>query len=78
MGASYNSGPLEAVTNGDDGLRNPVRKGASLFGINCEHDVPDESFMLVELVEGASSRISGIARYQPEFTSLWLRLGEKR
>ena len=43
---------------------------ASQFGVGCQYDVPDECFMLVELAEGASARISGIARYQPEFANL--------
>ncbi len=43
---------------------------ASRFGIGCEYDVPDENFMIVELADGAVSRISGIARYQPEFAGV--------
>ena len=43
---------------------------ASRFGVRCEYDVPDECFMLIELKDGESDRISGLARYQPEFASV--------
>ncbi len=43
---------------------------ASHFGVRCEYDVPDEYFMLVELIEGAGGRISGMVRYQPEFANV--------
>ena len=43
---------------------------ASHFGVRCEYDVPDEYFMLVELIEGAGDRISGMVRYQPEFANV--------
>lgn len=43
---------------------------ASQFGVRCEYDVSDEYFMLLELMEGAGKRISGLARYQPEFANV--------
>lgn len=43
---------------------------ASGFGVTCEYDVPDQNFMLVELIDGASEHLSGVARYQPEFGSV--------
>ena len=41
-------------------------KRASLYGLSNEYDV-DESFMALELKEGALSSVHGIVRYQPEF-----------
>ena len=43
---------------------------ASRFGVSCEYEVPDDSFMLLELARGASDGLSGLARYQPEFAEL--------
>ena len=45
-------------------------KTASQVGISCLYDVPDERFMVVQLVDGALSDISGLVRYQPEFASV--------
>ena len=41
-------------------------KRASLYGLSNEYDV-DESFMALELKEGALSSVHGVVRYQPEF-----------
>jgi putative acetyltransferase len=43
---------------------------ASQFGIGCEYDVPAQYFMVAELADGALSRISGTARYQPAFAGV--------
>ncbi|MDP6933005.1 MAG: N-acetyltransferase [Myxococcota bacterium] len=43
---------------------------ASRFDIGCEYDVPDENFLVVELTHGSLDRVSGIARYPPEFAAL--------
>ena len=43
---------------------------ASQFGVSCEYDVPDEYFMLVELIEGAGECLSGVVRYQAEFANV--------
>ena len=43
---------------------------ASMFGVRCEYDVPDDVFMLTELRQGALLRHGGTARYQPEFGEL--------
>lgn len=40
------------------------------FGIDCEYDVPDDAFMLLELVPGALSGRSGRVRYHPAFASV--------
>jgi len=36
-------------------------------GINCEFEVPEEAWMLLELQEGALARQRGTVRFQPEF-----------
>ena len=41
---------------------------ASKYGINCEYDVPEEVFMILELREGALAGRSGTVKYQPEFS----------
>ena len=43
---------------------------ARRFGIDCEYEVPDEAFMLLELVPGALSGRSGRVRYHPAFASV--------
>jgi len=44
---------------------------ASRFGIRCEYDgVPDEAFMILVLNNGALERISGVAKYRPEFADV--------
>lgn len=37
------------------------------YGLRCEYDVPDEVFMVAELVPGALSGRTGVVRYVPEF-----------
>jgi len=41
---------------------------ASTYGIKCEYDVPDETFMVLELRQGILSGRSGTVKYQPEFS----------
>ena len=41
---------------------------ASRHGIRSEWQVPDEAFMILVLNESEIQGISGVARYQPEFT----------
>lgn len=36
-------------------------------GIDCEFEVPDEAWMILELREGALAGRSGTVKYQPEF-----------
>ena len=36
-------------------------------GIDCEFEVPDEAWMIIELKEGALAGRSGTVRFQPEF-----------
>ena len=43
---------------------------ASRYGIQCEYDVPDEAFMILELRPGALSGRSGVVKYQPEFNEV--------
>jgi putative acetyltransferase len=40
---------------------------ASLFGLRCEFECPDEAFMAFELVPGALTDRSGTVRYRAEF-----------
>ena len=40
---------------------------ASLFHITCAYDVPGDSFMVLELQEGALDGVTGVAHYLPEF-----------
>jgi len=40
---------------------------ASRYGIRSEWDVPEEAFMILILAEAAMQRMSGVARYRPEF-----------
>ena len=40
---------------------------ASLKGITCEYDVPDEHFMVAELSEGALAGRRGLVKYHPAF-----------
>lgn len=40
------------------------------FNIRSEYDVPDEAFMLIELVEDGLSDKSGVIQYHPAFNSL--------
>lgn len=38
--------------------------------IRYEHDVPDDVFMVMELNNGALAGLSGVVKYEPEFTSV--------
>lgn len=40
---------------------------ASLYGIKCAYEVPDEAFMASELEPNALVQVSGTAHYEPEF-----------
>jgi putative acetyltransferase len=40
---------------------------AKSMGIECEFEVPEEAWMILELREGALARRRGTARFQPEF-----------
>jgi putative acetyltransferase len=40
---------------------------ASRKGLRCEYPVPDEAFMVTELVEGALEGVRGLVKYHPEF-----------
>lgn len=40
---------------------------ASRYGIRCEYDVPDDVFMIVELVVGNLQSASGLIRYDEAF-----------
>jgi putative acetyltransferase len=39
-------------------------------GLVCEYSVPDEAFMVLELLNGALSGCHGIVKYRAEFASL--------
>jgi putative acetyltransferase len=41
---------------------------AKKHGLRCEYDVPDEAFMVLELVQGALKNCAGIVKYRPEFS----------
>ncbi len=43
-------------------------QSASVFGLACEFNAPEEAFMAVELAPGALAGVSGTVRYRPEFT----------
>jgi len=40
---------------------------AKPLGIQCEFDVPDDAFMVLELRENALAKWTGVIKYQPEF-----------
>ncbi len=40
---------------------------ANQRGIRCEHEVPDEAFMVTELTPGALNGRQGLVKYPPEF-----------
>ena len=42
---------------------------ASIFGLRCEYDVPDDVFMALELEPGALAGRSGTVRYHPVFAT---------
>ena len=39
-------------------------------GLGCEHPVPDEVFMVAELVPGALAGKTGLVKYRPEFAEV--------
>lgn len=43
-------------------------KSAKEQGLKCEYDVPDEAFMVLELVQGVLKNCAGIVKYCPEFS----------
>lgn len=43
---------------------------ASRSGIRCEYDVPDEAFMVLELVPGTLKKYSGVVYYHPAFAKV--------
>jgi putative acetyltransferase len=43
---------------------------ASLYGIRCEWEAPDEAFMVLELQRGALDGVAGLAKYQPEWNEV--------
>ena len=40
---------------------------AKPVGIQCEHNVPEEAFMVMELRKGVLAKLGGTVKYQPEF-----------
>lgn len=43
---------------------------ARAFGVDCEYDVPEEVFMLLELVPGSLRGKSGVVRYHAAFAAV--------
>jgi putative acetyltransferase len=43
---------------------------ASLYGVQWEHEAPDEAFMIAELRPGALAGKRGVARYHPAFAGV--------
>jgi len=43
---------------------------ASMKGLRSEYDVPDEVFMVAELIEGALGGRRGLVKYHPEFSKV--------
>ena len=43
-------------------------RSAKEQGLRCEYDVPDDSFMVLELVQGTLKNCAGIVKYRPEFS----------
>ena len=43
-------------------------ESAKKYRLGCEYDVPDEAFMVLELVQDALKNCDGIVRYHPEFS----------
>lgn len=43
---------------------------ASLSGIRCSFEVPDDVFMAMELVRGALKDVTGVAHYHPKFADV--------
>jgi len=45
-------------------------KSARSFGISVSFDVPDEAFLVLELISGSLKNIRGTVRYSPPFNSV--------
>ena len=45
-------------------------KPASMHGIKCEWEVPDNAFMVLILNQAKMQGVSGLAKYRPEFSSV--------
>jgi putative acetyltransferase len=43
---------------------------AKPLGIQCQFDVPDDAFMVLELRENALAGWTGVIKYQPEFSDV--------
>jgi putative acetyltransferase len=43
---------------------------ASLYGIRCEWEVPEEAFMVLALQPRALEGVTGLAKYQPEWNGV--------
>lgn len=43
---------------------------ASRFGVTCEWEVPDDTFLLLALDPGRMHGVSGLAVYRPEFSTV--------
>jgi predicted N-acetyltransferase YhbS len=43
---------------------------ASATGLEYEHPVRPEAFMVLELQPGALAQVQGLVRYRPEFTKV--------
>ena len=43
---------------------------ASLYGLRCEYEVPDEVFMVLELTSGTLAACSGLIQYHPVFAAV--------
>jgi putative acetyltransferase len=43
---------------------------ARTYGISCEWNVPDDVFMVLVLDHATMQRVSGLAKYRPEFSSV--------
>jgi putative acetyltransferase len=43
-------------------------ESAKNYGLRCEYDVPDEAFMVLELVQDALKNCVGMVKYRPEFS----------
>jgi putative acetyltransferase len=43
---------------------------AASRGLRCEYPVPEEAFMVVELIPGALRKRTGLVKYRPEFAEV--------
>jgi len=51
-------------------------KPAYQYGIRCEYDVPDDTFMVAPLAPGALDRIKGLVKYHSAFADVGEPTGE--